>query len=510
MEHERILNRTFNRYLDPAIRFMISRTGIKSIIILGCVLRIAQFLFNRSLTEGEAPLALNIIERSYAGLLQPLGYVQAAPVGFLIIEKFSVSVFGTGEMALRLFPLIAGILAVFLFWQVAKQTLVGAAVPAALLLFSVGDHLVYFSSEVKPYSVDVMVCLLLLLSSLLMIQNHMKLRYIILFGMIAALGFWFSYPLVFVFAACILVIVLWVLHTKKYHMIWWFSIACLAALASFLLQYLVVLRSSSTSSELLTFWQHAFAPLPPQSLSDIVWYGYVFLRMFKFPLGMWEYGLILAVLGFFTGCIIQFRKCRAVMGLIILPVFITLFASGFQLYPFEGRLLLFLTPLMLLPVASGIVYLAQAIARTSRLLGTTLVLLLLAYPAANAGYRLIRPRAPEELRPALQYVVDQYQDGDMLYVYYGAYNAFQYYQGRIGYTGDYIIGTESRHDWSVYYHELQGLQGSKRVWILFSHIATAFGTDEEQLFTSYLDTMGERIDMKKESGAAAYLYDLSP
>ncbi|UCC11403.1 MAG: glycosyltransferase family 39 protein [candidate division WOR-3 bacterium] len=489
---------------------MSSRTGISSIIVLGIVLRIAQFLFNRSLTEGEAPLALNILERSYAGLLQPLGYVQAAPIGFLISEKFASTMLGTGEMALRLFPLIAGILALVLFWQVVKKTLERSAIPVALLLFSVGDHLIYFASEVKPYSGDVMVGLLIILSCLWVLQNKLQPRYVLLLGVIGAVGFWFSYPAVFVFTACILVSVLWILHTKKYRMFWWLSIACLAALTSFLVQYLAVLRSSSTSPELLTFWQHAFAPLPPRSLSDIAWYGYVFLRMFKFPLGLWEYGLILAVISFFTGCVVQFRKCRAVLGVVMFTLIFTFFASGLQLYPFEGRLLLFLTPLMLLPLALGIVYLAKAIANTSRLLGAVVVLLLIAYPVANAGYRLIQPRAPEELRPALEYVVSQYQDGDVLYVYYGAYNAFRYYQGRIGYTGDHIVGAESRDDWSGYNNELQGLQGKKRVWILFSHVATAFGADEEQLFISYLNTMGERIDMKLEPGAAAYLYDLSP
>jgi hypothetical protein len=231
--------------------------------------------------------------------------------------------------------------------------------------------------------------------------------------------------------------------------------------------------------------------------------------MFKFPLGLWEYGLSIAVVSFFTGCVVIFRKCRAVLGLVILPVLITLFASGLQLYPFEGRLLLFLTPLMLLPVASGIVYIAKAIANTSRLLSVAVVLLLLAYPVVNGGYRLFQPRAPEELRPALQYIVNQYEEGDIVYVYYGAYNAFQYYQGRIGYTGDHIAGTESRDDWSGYYNELQGLQGNERVWILFSHVATAFGVDEERLFTSYLNTWGELVAAHHESGAAAYLYDLS-
>lgn len=508
MHHVRAMSRLYERSIDHCIRTVNSRIGTTSIIILGIVLRIAQFLFNRSLTEGEAPLALNIIERSYAELLQPLGYVQAAPVGFLMIEKFCTHVLGTGEMALRLFPLAVGIAALFLFLLIAKKTLEGSAVTVALLFFAVGDHLIYFASEVKPYSSDVMVCLLILLACLWVIQD-MKARLIIMFGAIAALGIWFSYPSVFVFAAGVLICVFWILHWKHYRMFWFLAIACFIAMASFLVHYTVVLRSASTP-ELVTFWQHAFAPLPPRSLKDIMWYVYVFLRMFKFPLGLWEYGLILAVLSFFTGCVVMFKKCRAVLGLVILPLVFTLCASGLGLYPFEGRLLLFLTPFMLLPVASGIVYIGKAVARTSRFLGVVFILALVACPVANTGYRLFQPRAPEELRPALQYVVSQYQDGDVLYVYYGAYNAFRYYGDRVGYEGEYIVGIEARDDWSGYYEELLELKGRKRVWFLFSHIATSFGTDEERLFISYLKTMGEQIDVHHGSGAAAYLYNLSP
>jgi hypothetical protein len=56
------------------------------IIGFGAVLRVLQYLYNRSLWNDEAGLALNIVGRSFAGLLQPLSYGQAAPFGFLVVE----------------------------------------------------------------------------------------------------------------------------------------------------------------------------------------------------------------------------------------------------------------------------------------------------------------------------------------------------------------------------------------------------------------------------------------
>jgi len=123
------------------------------VITVGIVLRVAQFLYNRSLTEGEAALALNIIERSYMDLLKPLDYFQAAPVGFLIIQKYAANVLGATEYALRLFPLVAGIIALFFFYHVAKRILTKEAIPVALILFAVGDHLVYGERNRSPCGV---------------------------------------------------------------------------------------------------------------------------------------------------------------------------------------------------------------------------------------------------------------------------------------------------------------------------------------------------------------------
>ena len=53
-------------------------------------MRIAPFWLDRSLWLDEAKLALNVLERSPARLFQPLDYEQAAPVGFLLLEKSEV------------------------------------------------------------------------------------------------------------------------------------------------------------------------------------------------------------------------------------------------------------------------------------------------------------------------------------------------------------------------------------------------------------------------------------
>jgi predicted membrane-bound mannosyltransferase len=129
--------------------------------VLGCLLRIVQYRLDRSLWMDEAYVSLNILHRSFAGLCRALDYHQGAPIGFLLLEKSAVRLWGGGEYVLRLFPLLAGIASVLLFYRLASKALPARAVPVAVGLFAISPSLIYYSSEVKQYSSDVAIALLL-------------------------------------------------------------------------------------------------------------------------------------------------------------------------------------------------------------------------------------------------------------------------------------------------------------------------------------------------------------
>src|SRR6266850_277045 len=93
------------------------------IVCLGVILRLSAYIHNRALWGDEIPLARNIEERTYSGLLQPLSYDQASPVGFLMLERLAVQAFGDNEYALRLVPLLAGVLSLVLFFWLATKCL---------------------------------------------------------------------------------------------------------------------------------------------------------------------------------------------------------------------------------------------------------------------------------------------------------------------------------------------------------------------------------------------------
>src|SRR5262245_65978294 len=86
------------------------------LIMLGVILRLRQYLVNRSFWADEASLAFNLVTRTFSGLTQPLDYHQGAPIGFLFIEKLAILLLGNNEFAMRLFPLLSGIIAIYLLY----------------------------------------------------------------------------------------------------------------------------------------------------------------------------------------------------------------------------------------------------------------------------------------------------------------------------------------------------------------------------------------------------------
>jgi hypothetical protein len=89
--------------------FFISERFLMLIIICGIALYARQYFFNRSLWYDEAAVSLDIIRLPTAQFLhQPMPYNQAAPLGFLLIERSLVSLLGTGEYVLRAYSFFCG------------------------------------------------------------------------------------------------------------------------------------------------------------------------------------------------------------------------------------------------------------------------------------------------------------------------------------------------------------------------------------------------------------------
>lgn len=483
--------------------------AIAGIIIgVGILLRLFPYFHNRSLWLDESWLALNILQKSYSQLMGVLNNGQMAPIGFLSIEKFMVLSFGDSEYVLRAFPLLAGIFSLFLFYGVARRVLTSRGLLMALGLFAVSSFLIRYSSELKQYSSDVMIALGISLLGLVCMEKESRFL-LSLFSIAGSILIWFSHSAIFSLAGVGIALTLYYLKARKWQNVAWLSLPALFWLGSFALNYFVTLRDLSQNRKMVKAWSSAFMPMVPVSTEDFMWYLRAFFDMFHNPGGLSLYGL--AALCFVIGGISMFSEKRYACYVLTLPMLFTLFASGLNKYPFGGRLILFLVPMMLILIGEGVDRIITLTKPTGRIVWVTLCILLFMYPVHNAIATMLNPGRldHEEVRPVMTYLSQNYREGDRLYLYHSSEPAFEYYAKRVGLEkAPYQRGVARKRNWDNYIIDLRRLQGKSRVWVLFSHVDRNHGIDEEQFYLYALDGMGKQTDSFKKTGASIYLYDL--
>jgi hypothetical protein len=435
-------------------------------IALGVVLRLRQYLANRSLWLDEAMLALNIVQRSFGGLLKPLDYDQGAPLGFLFLEKLAITLLGNdNEFRLRLLPLLTGCASLILFYLILKRVFKHGGILTGLALFAVSPTLIYYSSEVKQYSSDIFVTLILLWLALESLDNGITRKKAIVLAGAGALAIWFSHPALFVLAAIGIILLV---HNRKHFM----PVVAVggAWLASFAVLYLVSLRWLSSNEFLLGFWQEFFMPMPP----EFSWLWNAFLGLFRDPGGLDGFAPALFAAAL-TGGLVLARRRWQVAGIILLPFFFVLAASALQKYPFSGRLMLFSAPLLFILLGACIDWLSTLELRVSfpvqlsALLAFVLAVGMLFAPTTVSFGRFMVPPYNEHIRPAMAYLKQNYAPGDAIYVYYWSIPAFRYYAPFFGLSDlDYLSGKDP--DVDIVVSELNQLKSHKRVWILMSHL----------------------------------------
>ena len=486
------------------------------LIALGIILRLRQYLVNRSFWADEASLAFNLVTRSFSGLTQPLDYHQGAPVGFLFIEKIFILILGNNEYAMRLFPLVSGILAIYVLYLLAK-TYIGLSGLFALLAFSVGWNLIYYSSELKQYSSDVMIALLLVYLASRCIRKKVQARDFLLLGIGGAIAIWVSHPSVFVLAGIGLVLFIEKLTKREYVPFPWIFAMGIVWIGLFAVDYFIFLRPLAADEYLQNYWGKAFMPLPPWS--DLGWFEKTFYSILLMSLHTYISAVYIVLILLLIGSTSLLFRSRNIALLFLSPALIVLIASGFEAYPLKDRFMLFLIPFFLLILAEGLRAIYILAARWSRPLGVVLAclpaLFLIWPPGTTLGQFFITTRG-SDVRPVIQYVAENREPDEMVYVFHAGESAFQYYAPLYGLdTGKIIFGLSSPRKKLVldgFFNDVQSLKGEDRVWFIFSNIYDCGDCegDMQQFYVDYLNGFGVMLDQVNAPRANAYLYDLNP
>ena len=482
------------------------------LLLSGMILRIRQYLTGRSLWVDEAMLALNIVDRDFAGMFKPLDYDQGAPLGFLLVEKVFNLLLGKHELALRLFPLLAGLASLGLFYLLLKRLTSGPGLLLPLALFALNPRLIYYSSEVKQYILDVTVSILLLLLAAPLFRASPRKRDVAWLALAGVVALWFSHPALFVLAGIGIAVVIITIQRRDYSTLRWVAGMGVLWLFTIALLYMLILRDLSQNAYMREYWQGAFLPMP--LWSDPGWFG----RSLNENIGI-QFGIPYAVLVVFflmlVGWVMLWFHERgyamAIAGILV----VTLIASVLQLYPVFERMILFLVPIGLILIGKAVEAFDQRVQRF-RILGPLSVLFLAGYllygPFLTSLQNFLVPKYFEHIRPTMANLRDAWKDGDALYVSNGALPAFRFYAPFYGLENlSYKFGNreEYKNPQSILSH-LDSLKGQSRAWILFSHVYEKESFNEREFLLRYLDEVGEKKRELRVPGTSVflYLYDL--
>lgn len=496
--------------------------AIAALLAAGLLLRLRQYFSGRSLWLDEAMLALNIVQRDFLGLLKPLDYDQGAPLGFLLAQKLVASLFSDGELSLRLLPLLAGIAALLLYPLLLGRFLKPAGLLTALALFAANPGLVYYSSELKQYNVDVLAAMLVALC-LPQMQNGpltkmddgekpgfspSSISRLILIGCVLP---WFSHPAIFMLAGLGLTL-LWQARHHRQNLAWYGLVIALWLL-SFALLMTLSLGGLMSNRYLLDYWGEFFMPLSADLhawLAGKIPSLFSSTNLVNLIIPGWL-GLLLAALG----AIQLFQKDRHWLGVLLLPLFFTLAASALRIYPFGERMLLFCLPLVIALLAAGLERFSAWVNAmpwglgTERAVALILAGILCFGPTQTSLKRLIEPVVRENMHPALSTLRAKYRPNDPIYVYYGAVPAFLYYAPRYGFVETkFQAGRFSQQ----YIHtpeilnEIKPLRGQPRAWFLFAHVYEQGSVNQQEQLLNLLEEWGKCKVESREKRTSVTLY----
>jgi len=477
------------------------------LIAIAIALRARQFFFNRSLWGDEAALALNIVNRHVGGLFKPLGNGQSAPLGFLFAEKMAITLFGNHDYVLRLIPFAAGVAAVFVMAWLIKRIFPGWTGLLALGLFTFSWPSIYYASEVKQYSSDVLFSLILLSAASFCTAPEVPRRNWLWLLAAGTLALWMSHPSLFLIAGIGIVLAVTNLLDRKWPNLIWLLISSFFWLANFFCIYILVLRQTAANKMLHDFWLKAFMPLPPWK--DWDWFSrsgqMIFKELLTVPIVL---GLVVLAIGIFYA----FRRDLKTAVQWSIPILVALAASGLGKYPFWTRFLLFLLPMLCFFLATGIGTLhglaSKFLPRTAFVPTVIIVIMVFWHPAALSVKKFKFPVNKNDIKPLMAYWRANRQRGDIIYVHHAKFQFMYYTDGSDMNYRKAIFEARVKNSISPLMKNMNKISGCPRVWFLFTNQLFDSAYTEKAML-EYLDRIGFQEEQFRATGATLYLYDLS-
>ncbi|WP_324670847.1 glycosyltransferase family 39 protein [Hymenobacter sp. GOD-10R] len=459
-------------------------------VVVGIGLRVWQWSLGTTMFMDELAIVHNVVTRSAGQLVSaPLVEAQVAPPLFLVVEKACWTLFGSSELSLRLPPLLASVVALLLFWPVARHVLDERLVPLALLTFAVGVTFVHYSNQVKQYASDAAVGLLILYLALRLREVKLPSAHFWVLGALAGLVLpFYSQASLMYFAGCGAALVLLAyfdagrprLRVTLTVVAAW-AVGCVLSLA--LAQN--TLRPIDQAF-MHYFWREGMLPLnvhlPIDFTQDLAerWANGL---GWPHPASIWV-GFTLLGVG------LLWWQHREVALLLTAPWVLSTLAALLHQFPLRQRLMDFLVPTLILFVFVAFqAFVRWAWRRSAVLGGVALGLCLLPILYSTTRHNL-PPFCVEDAKTLYAKLAQVRRPTDAVYAYYGAGQYLRWYGPQYGLRpASYKLGHCYRHFPGAernYLKEVDAFRG-RRVWLVMMH----FDSYEEQDLNAYLSSIGQ-------------------
>ncbi len=431
------------------------------IFVLALYLRFDLYIFNRSFWFDEAALAVNVLDKGFFDLFKELSYYQSAPPMFLFETKILAGIFSFSEYTFRFIPFFASLVTLPLFYIFSKYFLNSR--PSRLLaifLFAVNTNLIFYSSEFKPYALDVFAAV-----TLPLLIFKYRLKYPVFLGIIFAIFTWYSYASGIVEFALILLLLALIIKNKKN--IKNFLLFILPQFINLFLFALHLAEIDNMRAFMAKLWAYGYILKDFSNFADLIFENifYIFQSFIS------SYNLpklfIIVIIGLIClfGAIFLFKASKVKFYVLVLPYFTLLLLSYTGSYPYQDRLALFLTPMFLIFFAKFFDYFSKKIPVLFFVLA---IIVLSFYPLCFAQKTM--KNLPSQDKEIFLELRKNYKNGDIIILSETSLPQYLYYSRIFGFYADDVKVEKMKKNAYNYLLFLNSLDKTKNYWFVQSSV----------------------------------------
>ena len=479
---------------------------------VGIGLRAWQYFAGTSLWLDELALLNGVLSGPFRGIFDgQADFSQVAPPGFLIVEWLLHRAAPQSDLLLRGWSFAAGCTALFFVAALARESIGARYAWIPTLLVALSGPLIFTSSQVKPYSTDVLCTSAILLAAVrdARYADRSSRRLLALAG---ALSPFFSLPAVFVVAGVggvyAIRAVFGRLTADRSRVVTMLAVWGAAILLSV---WLASRLADPGAAGRWSSFERAFPVIPPRNLADLLWPAEQLTGVLSSLMGMRLASamLLLAAVGWLS----LVRRKSLVAWYLVLPLAAAFAAAALQKYPFGGRVSQWVVPILAILAGAGVLFVSSLLRNQVRLVGLALGAMVCLTPAMT----LVReppPYAPDHVKPLLRRIAAESRPGDQVYVYWGAWHSMHRYARDLPSDVRVSSGGCPRDFPRGHLRELESLGAGTRLWVLFDRV---YAPAARAAILNYLDSTAARIDSLSTARASddpttraeLFLYDVS-